>query len=382
MPQHLEEEPVVQPAWKLWQVAVVSISLLLALVLIWYVTEQKGTWPIEPVGEDHPIANTHGEVVFACASTGWKAQQHNGVDILASPYPQQSAPDVVVAADGTIVWRMMVAGATRNQVKIKSDNGEHIYEYTHLAYGTFLAPFSNAYWQGTKVYAGDRIAKIEQAFDGEDNHLHFHVEAPNQVASKRWFNPLREITPNLDQNAPHIADIHLGRHDGNDQWEVFAPGSTSVPCTKVEGEVDIIVEVSDRDDAGSANAAASNVGVYGLAWLACPAGVQNCQWKNGPVYEDMHEDWTDPRTTGKRVSLKLPFKTRPEPWSTKDDAGDCEALSGDTRTYLIAAENSDAASWSTSSVPDGIYTLTVRASDYSGLTGEKAIQVCVENAGS
>src|SRR5262245_24034730 len=250
------------------------IIILLGLVVLWYVSNQQGRWPIEPMHADHPIANTLGEVVMGCMDNGqWGAgYQHAGVDILAEDSGSSDPPYVVNIADGYLFRIDKSQNGNMDSARILSTDCQRKYIYTHLDRDTMPKSFTDKliYMDSaaiaicsipagaTPVAIGERIGQVEDAYVDATDHLHLQVETSNASMPRPFLNPLADIWPDLDPNSPLIANVYLAEH-GTDPWAEFSPGSSSDDQRIVHGDVDIVARLTDRDDAGSPAPAASNI---------------------------------------------------------------------------------------------------------------------------
>ena len=98
------------------------------------------TWPIEPVDSDHPVGNTMGE--FIVGEGG--GYQHEGIDILGTPYDQSTemspAPYVIVTVAGKVEAVQMNPDDRDNYIMIKSMDGRRRFVYAHLEASTIPIP--------------------------------------------------------------------------------------------------------------------------------------------------------------------------------------------------------------------------------------------------
>jgi hypothetical protein len=263
-----------------------------------------------------------------------------------------------------------------NEVLIDGDDGTR-YRYGHLAYGTFLAPFTTAVFGTTRAEAGDRIAQIYSWGCGYD-HLHYEREV---LGLKKYLNPLADIVPNPDSIPPQTEEIHFAKR-GLPRWSEFVPPSATPPdppaCTVVNGNVDIIAKLVDRDDAAEPATAldAGNVGVYNLRWRVCPESNPNCAaWNDTHVFAEMPTSWANAPTPPNppNPDTHRQFSTGPK-WVTT--ANECSTTIDDT--FRIATDKMQSA-WDTTSQPDGSYTVSIEATDIVGNTTTTTALACVQN---
>jgi hypothetical protein len=224
---------------------------------------------------------------------------------------------------------------------------------------------------------------VRAAFPCGYNHLHYGITKDSQ-----WINPLEHVGPEPDGQYPVISELHFVKH-GVEPLSEF--GSVN-NCPTVSGSVDVIVKVSDKDDAGSTEKAAGNLGIYDLRWRACAAGQSNCVWQDTHKYDAMPAAWGDPDdTTFKdRFTLDDPlFPTIMEEWSDEPEGWtgppvDCEALPAPQTIMFVAKDG--IATWKTQEKANGAamykngpYTLSVKALDYAGNDYIYETTVCVKN---
>jgi len=223
---------------------------------------------------------------------------------------------------------------------------------------------------------------VRDAFPCGFNHLHYGITRDFES-----INPLQEVVPEPDGQDPVISELHVVKH-GIEPLSEFGLVNN---CPTVSGAVDVIVEVSDEDDAGSSEKAAGNLGIYDLKWRACAVGNPNCNWLDTHKYDAMPVAWNDPTDTTfkERFSLYEPFPTIKEEWSDvpegwTGDPVDCDALPV-PRTIMFVAKDG-IATWSTqekvngaAKYKNGPYTLSVKALDYVGNEDIYETTVCVNN---
>jgi hypothetical protein len=382
------------------------IIVLLALVVIWYITGVKGGWPIEPMDADHPIANTLGEVVMGCGQDGqWgPGYQHAGVDILAGHSDSPDAPYAVNTAEGYLIRFVdNTSYGNLDEVQILAKDCKQKYIYTHLDRTTIPQSLKDKYVRpgdydignctfpatAMLVGVGEQVGMIEDVFVDDTDHLHFQVEAIGSNIDEPFLNGLAQIWPNPDMNLPDPVEVHLAEH-GTDPWAEFPPGSSPGTCTIVHGDVDIVVRLGDRDDAGSPAQAASNVFVHDVKWRVCSASNPGCDaWRLTHRYSAMSNEFADGTNLNARFSDRWPWITSPERWTLNSAAAQCDASSAPA-TYMILGNPAGSPSWVTTDkdrfgqerYPQGDYLLTVKASGIDENPTEATIPVCVQNAGT
>jgi hypothetical protein len=322
------------------------------------------SWPIEPVNQDHPIANNMGDFWRFADNTRY---QHPGVDILADPASEPNAPHAYVTVPGTIINVNSEDPSGRlNEVQIDGTDGLR-YVYLHLDNVT-LAAFEDAHVMGTTVTAGTPIALIYDWGCGF-SHLHYEISEPRI----RYINPLTKIAPNPDDVAPRIDKIFFADRL-KPRWSQLPPVDAEGPaCTVVKGKVEIIAKQEDRDDAGEPATVtnAGNVGVYDLRWRACPKNLPNCTtWNDTHRFDQMPVAWHDTENPNTLAQ----FSTSGD-WITT--ANECSGKVDDT--FRVATGLAPSA-WDTNASPDGSYTVSLEARDVAGNVSISTALACVQNA--
>lgn len=315
------------------------------------------SWPLEPTDMEHPIGNTLGELVI------WNGSiyHHAGVDILATPHPDPNAPQVVSVEGGKVRNLLDSPSTAYNEIQILDANGI-IHTYQHLAYGTISANVKDAFNDGVAIGKGIPMAQV---FPWSCSYAHLHYQQVRNLTT--YLNPLSGIAPDPDNFAPQIHGI--GFADRNSvRWREFSPPSGPA-CTVVSGQVDIIAQLQDQDDAGAAATVngARNVGVYDLQWRVCPQGNTNCvAWNAAHHFSEMPAGWSNPADAAGRTH----FSQTPNWVSTYDECG----LEAD-RTFSVVTPSG----WNTTAIPDGSYSVSVQASDIAGNLSMRSARACVQN---
>ena len=114
---------------------------------------------------------------------GGSTRLHEALDI--------SAPDgtsVRAAAPGTIE-RLFRSDAGGNTVYIRSEDGETIYYYAHLA---DYAPGLN---EGQQVRRGQRLGTVGSTGNAEPDEPHLHFEVMRTTPNAEWWEPATSVNP-------------------------------------------------------------------------------------------------------------------------------------------------------------------------------------------
>jgi hypothetical protein len=322
-------------------------------------------WPIEPMNSEHPIGNSFGEF-----QDFGGLYQHTGIDILETPKfradgtEDPSAPWVRVTISGTVSYLKDKTGTTDNGTTIQGTDGI-TYRYWHMAHGSYHANYVTHYNNGTAVAAGDRISKLYH-WSCDYHHLHYDL-----ISGTNYLDPLADITPNPDPDPPEIQAIGFAQ-DNSNPWVLFnsvGPGG----CTVVSGAADIVAQIRDRDDAGSTLAGADTLWVHNVRWRACPDSTPACAWQTTHAFDDMPTAWD----VHGNASTSAYFSNR-APWDS--DSNYCAAtwLYGIVTNFSGGTPNV-AGNWNTSAIPDGSYSVSVEATDFTGSVTVRNARACVQN---
>jgi hypothetical protein len=339
-------------------------AIVTALLFAAPASAQHG-WPVEPVNAEHPIGNSFGEF-----QNFGGVYQHTGIDILVAPrldaagLVDASAPWIVATVGGTVNSLSDVVGTMYNGTVLAGTDGV-TYRYWHLQNGSYDANYVLAFNNGTAVAAGDHIAQIVR-WVCDFHHLHYDLQNATS-----FLNPLADITPNPDPLAPEIASIGLGQ-PGTNPWTQFAVAAPGA-CTVVSGDVDVVPQLRDRDDASSTLAGADTVGTYDTRWRACPDGTPSCPWIATRRLDDMPLAWGTAGNAGSTAQFSIT-----SPWVS--DSNYCAA----TWAYPVVSHWAGGAPsatthWATAGLPNGAYSVSVEATDFAGNVSVRNVHTCVQN---
>jgi len=354
-------------------------------------------WPLDPKGADHPIGNTLGEVVRFEIDGKPATYQHEGLDILAIPDGTSGAPDVFATVSGVVVNMDMTEFGRDNYIRIEATDRKSFYIYGHLEYSSVSQSLIESYNETVVngdgeseeddapnpllVNAGDRIGKVRNAFACDFDHLHYQLDEKLPSGKFITRNPLIGIEPEPDAFSPEL-EIHLAKRVT--AGEIVSRSEIKIEdpqmCTAVSGDVEVIAEVHDRDDANSTLAGAGNVGLYDLKWRACTVESPDCEWNNTHTYDWMPPAWEDSINVNnpapKRFSFETPWETKPEPWLEPKKNEQCPLTSQD-RTFVILT-SFDPGPWKTAGA-HGEYIVSVKASDLADNVTTRSVKVCIED---
>jgi hypothetical protein len=337
-------------------------------------------WPIEPVNQGHPIGNSFGEFqdFGTCLDKNGYLMEHcifhhSGIDILGTPMYEadgsedMSAPWVRVTVGGKVEEFLNIPDCDCNYSSIRDTNGV-IYRYGHLEYNSYDPAYLINKNQGTVVNEGSAIAKLFRWNECDYHHLHYEMKN-----GSNFLNPLAGITPHQDLDSPQIAAIFFAKNNSGPWVPLRDVGSSG--CTLVNGEVDIIAKILDRDRAGSNHPGTKTVWVHNVRWRACPESNPNCPWNDTYPMDNIPESWME----GNNEYTSAYFSVN-DPWVSDSDY--CQ------ETWLYAVVTNfkggvpdQAGCWDTKNIPDGRYLVSVEASDFTNNPPSVlTVTVCVDNS--
>jgi hypothetical protein len=338
-------------------------------LLIIAVSAHAQTWPLEPTGSDHPIGNTFGEY------QGFGLNfQHAGIDILAVPKLNADATENPAAP-----WvRTTVAGTPTS---LDNDPGNYNFTYVttaagrdylygHLQQDSYHASFVTAFMNGTAVTANAQVSKVARWTLCDYHHHHYEIHDGTTLIS-----PYFDISPDPDGFAPVVESVNFATNNSN-PWSVknaVAAGG----CTVVDGLVDIIAEVRDRDDAGSVLPGAESNWPRNLRWRACPDSSPDCAWQSTHLYDDMPFAWWD---SASAVATTV-FSTR-TPWISSSDYCGPGAQYGIVTNFGAGGSADASGAWNTTLLVNGPYSVSIEATDFSGNLTRRSVRACVQNGGA
>ncbi|MGZ5441894.1 MAG: hypothetical protein ACXW5U_02345 [Thermoanaerobaculia bacterium] len=337
-----------------------------ALVSLFFATTALAqTWPVEPTGGDHPIGNSFGEY------QGFGINfQHAGIDILVTPKlnadgtENAAAPWVRATTAGTPTQAGNVGG-NYNFAFVTTAAGRD-YLYGHLQQNSYDPSFTAAFNNGDPIAANDRVAKIVR-WSCDYHHHHYEIQDGTDLIS-----PYFDIAGDPDSYVPTIGTIGFAQNNSS-PWVVMnaaGPGG----CTVVNGAVDIIADIEDRNDAGSVAPGAANNWVRNIRWRACSDATPDCPWVDTHLYDGMPLSWWSPGVGA------IVFSTM-APWVSSSDYCADGPQYGVVTNFGAGGAASAAGAWSTAALTDGTYNVSVEATDFAGNMRRKSVRACVQNGG-
>jgi hypothetical protein len=338
--------------------------LVLALSTAAPLLAQHG-WPLEPTAGEHPIGNSFGEF-----QDFGGVYQHTGLDILSIPMmnadgtENAAAPWVRATVAGSIDSYSNSPATAYNGATVDGDDGS-TYRYWHLEYDSYDPTFVTNFNNGDPVAANDRIAKVVR-WSCDYHHCHYDLyDATNYI------NPFADITPNPDPNAPLIQSIALVQNNVM-PWSTFSPVSSG-GCIVVSGNVDVIGQIRDRDDAGSALTGATTAFTRNLRWRACPDATPGCAWVDTRDYATLPL-----AIGGGGNAFSTAAFSNLAPYDSSSDYCATTWNYGIVTNFAAGTANT-AGRWDTTAVADGAYTVSIEATDFAGNTTVRNVHACVQN---
>ncbi len=114
---------------------------------------------------------------------GGGTRLHQGIDIMAS-----EGTSVVAAAPGKIE-RLFRSDAGGNTVYVRSDDGETIYYYAHLA------EYAQGLNEGQQVRRGQRLGSVGSSGNADPEAPHLHFEVMRTTPTAKWWEPANSVNP-------------------------------------------------------------------------------------------------------------------------------------------------------------------------------------------
>ena len=201
--------------------------------------EEPGStpWPFAPADRAHRVSNLYHEPLRLESARGYL---HGGIDIRVP-----ARTPVLSVARGT-VWIYREAGY--DNLVLTEANGDS-WEYRHLAADFVPAAIRTAMEEGTPIEAGVPIGEVGPWGLGY-THLHFNRRRANGTI----VDPLAELLPLADSHAPEVRSIDLVPAGGLTPWPAEASGDADPSddggdgVVTVAGAVDIVSDIVDRTD--------------------------------------------------------------------------------------------------------------------------------------
>ncbi len=192
----------------------------------------RAPWPFSPTNKPHPLAHTHHQYQYY----GGSAYFHHGIDIREPAYSPLYAP-----RGGKVVSLYWYGYKPYYfEVGIRDPNG-FTWQFHHVHEPTVPQTVRDAYKNGTPIPAGTYIGKIVywpvSAYGQRFHHVHMNVLDPDG----NYVNPLNLILKTNDTRKPTIGDILFTRN--NSDRALNSPGG---PRPVLSGKIDIVAQAEDK----------------------------------------------------------------------------------------------------------------------------------------
>jgi hypothetical protein len=373
--------------------------------LIWPIVERQSGQPRRALG------NSFGEYQ---QYPGDPPYIHTGLDIrgLEGDY-------VRVVADGNIFRPANFAecaegGATSCRLYVVAKDGRYIYYYSHLRFMNadamsvdLRAKITNAVSTGydiqpnTDVVVGETLCEIADFFDNRWAHLHFSIF--DRLENYDGINPLLAL--DFERDAPAIIDDERPRIDSLD-FRADRSTTAVVPagaCGEITGIVDVAARMLDSfyvtDPAPQPlPGSIDSIGLYRARTLI--RHVETGNTREVPWYEFDHGPFTCtgpdrgqscPQTMTLQdfyaASVDTPYGSAllgatyaPVLFEVASSVSDYSTI--ETYTHLLTNSWGQEGSWNTTLGPDGLYQVSIEASDHAGNRRARSTFVVVDNAGA
>jgi len=307
-------------------------------------------WPMGPGN----VPQRCGNNCYEFQNYGSNSYYHDGLDVMGS-----GGDPVYSVADG-YVRLISVSEPYYTGIIINYTNGQDKgWCYWHITASTI--PFI----VGDPVYVNDRIGNIATWPTSNFHHCHFTRSYYPGILS--WYdavdNPIEFMEPTTDTQVPVFEEAEAG------QWFSFCENDTAnrVDPGSVQGQVDIIAHISDK--------------IVDTYWEVVPYKID--WWidgTGGSIPETTFLVFTKdcpPASTVTSVVYK-----RDGQWFTQGDYN--------AREYYFIVSNTDgdgkvededaAYAFDSTTLPDGPYTLYVRATDWAGNEVTQSMDFTIDNS--
>ncbi|MCK4788366.1 MAG: hypothetical protein KAV87_31790 [Desulfobacteraceae bacterium] len=344
-----------------------SITLFLFLLIALVIGEAAAQlpWPVEPTNADHPIGNVFGEFQ-QYASTPYL---HTGHDVLEHPAP--NGPWVISVTGGALTLQDDLIDPTDLYNGVTIITGTTTYRYWHLDHNTIQQDVRNAVTKNIPFPANTRISRIVNWPDGKFHHLHFDISRGGN-----FINPFSDgLAPEADNILPQVHEILICRNNSNTFLAKPATGSWIV-----DGDLDIIARVSDRDPPLPAIAWQGNIGIYRIEYSITELAGTGTH--NVPATQLYRFD-TFSTTGDGSTEAAIIYKDV----SPADSESNYSVMNGEQYYYIVTNVDSSGnlseanGCWDTDggNFPDGLYQISVTAYDFVGNQHTRSETVLVDN---
>lgn len=345
-----------------------SITLFSFLLIALVIGEAAAQlpWPVEPTNADHPIGNVFGEF----QQYGSTPYLHTGLDIRENP--ARSGPWVISVTGGALTLQDHPSDPTNTYNGVTIITGTTTYGYWHLDHNTITPDVRNAVTNNTPFPANTRISQIVDwtASSGNFHHLHFDISR-DILSVRNFINPFFDrLTPRTDTTRPQVHEILICRNNTN----TFLPKPATGPWI-VDGDLDIIARVSDRDPPLPAIAWQGNIGIHRIEYSITGT-------RNVPTTQLYRFD-TFSTTGNGSTEVAIIYKDV----SPADSESNYQVRNGEQYYYIVTNVDSRGilneanGYWDTDggNFPNGLYQISVTAYDFFGNQHTRSETVSVVN---
>ena len=351
-------------------IMLIKALTILAIILPTEKLSAQLPWPVEPTSIDHPIGNSFGEF----QEYGGSPYMHTGIDILEDCAP--NGPWIRSVTGGPLTFTDAGAGSRYNGVTIVT--GNTTFRYWHLDHNSITPDVMNAHNNGTPFAANTRISQIVDwtATLGNFHHLHFDM-----TRGGNFINPLSDLVtggllPEADSIKPEVEEIILCYNNSN----TFLP-KPATGCWIVDGDLDIIALLNDRDPPMPSIAMLGHIGIYRVEYSInelSGSGTHNIP----PTELYQLDNFSTVGSGGTETSIM--FKNYSP---NADSESEYWVNNGEEYYYIVSNVGStgdlDEANgfWDTDGggFPDGMYEINVTVYDFIGDSHTLKEIVCVQN---
>ncbi len=327
----------------------------------------RAPWPFYPTNRPHPLAHTHHQYQYY----GGSPYFHHGIDI------RVPAHSTIYAPMGGKVVSLYWYGRKPYyfEVGIRDANG-FTWQFHHVDEPTVTQTIRDAYKKGTSIPAGTKVGNIVywpvKAYGMYFHHTHMNVLDPDG----RYVNPVHLILKSNDNLKPVIKDVLFTKNGSN--RALNRPGG---PRPVLSGAVDIVAQAEDREpnqpyqrtiylmewSVKGLGAAAGHDVPFTPLWRfdSLPGGSNRFAFVDTVFQLSIYYNGYTHRTCGNYTCHTFYYNVTNTINGVPDKAGAWDTAARDP--------------WGRPLFPNGIYRVTLRATDDRGNSTTKSVDVEVRN---
>lgn len=323
---------------------------LLWLVLLASCVDRRNFWPVEDTGQAHGVGNSSREFQQYTGAPYY----HSGIDVREPPAPggpwlrSVDSGSVAISYSGSPIYHGIII-TTANNLE---------FGYWHVDSASIPLAVLNAWNNGTTLARDVQIGQIVNWPACDFHHVHFYRRRPAGET-----DPMLHVRPNKEAARPTVANVRLARN----ATDTYFPGST------VDGDVDIVAEISDSIFTTSHLSGAYNVSykiererkLFFLRWWQDVLEVDSIFRRN----------FTPPN-----ASASVVYKTT-GPFQSSSNYCGTEVYHYVVTNGIVSGFNDAAGFWDTDGgrFPNGRYRIKVTARDAAGNRSSRSLVVRVAN---